>query len=91
MNKLMIIGNLTRDPEMRSVQGGYQVCDFTVAVNNTRRNQADGQNDATFFRVTTWNKLAENCSQFLKKGRKDCVVGPVNARTYLVLLFPLLL
>ena len=45
MNKLMIIGNLTRDPEMRSVQGGYQVCDFTVAVNNTRRNQADGQND----------------------------------------------
>ena len=82
MNKLMIIGNLTRDPEMRSVQGGYQVCDFTVAVNNTRRNQADGQNDATFFRVTTWNKLAENCSQFLKKGRKVCVVGPVNARTY---------
>lgn len=84
MNKLMIIGNLTRDPEVRSVQGGYTVCDFTVAVNNTRRNQnqADGQNDATFFRVTTWNKLAENCSQFLKKGRKVCVVGPVSARTY---------
>ena len=77
MNKLMIIGNLTRDPEVRSVQGGYTVCDFTVAVNNTRRNQnqAEGQNDATFFRVTTWNKLAENCSQFLKKGRKVCVVG----------------
>lgn len=84
MNKLMIIGNLTRDPELRNVQGGYTVCDFTVAVNNTRRsqNQAEGQSDATFFRVTTWNKLAENCSQFLKKGRKVCVIGPVSARTY---------
>ena len=88
MNKLMIIGNLTRDPEVRTVSSGYTVCDFTVAVNNMRRssqnnqNQSDGQNDATFFRVSAWNKLGENCAQYLKKGRKVCVIGSVTAHTY---------
>ena len=89
MNRLTIIGNLTRDPELRTTPNGYTVCDFTVAVNNPRRsnqNQGDaqgsGQSDATFFRVTAWSKLAENCAQYLAKGRKVCVVGPVSARTY---------
>jgi len=89
MNRLTIIGNLTRDPEMRTTQSGYQFCTFTVAVNNTRRNsqsqngnQQSQQNDATFFRVITWNKLAEICSQYLSKGRKVCVIGPVSANTY---------
>ena len=84
MNRLTIIGNLTRDPELRTTPNGYTVCDFTVAVNNRRsgQNQGDGQNDATFFRVNAWNKLGENCAQYLSKGRKVCVIGPVSARTY---------
>lgn len=89
MNRLTIIGNLTKDPELRTTSSGLTVCNFTVAVNNTRRNnqnqgdtQAANQNDAVFFRVTAWNRLAENCAQFLSKGRKVCVIGPVSASTY---------
>ena len=84
MNKLTIIGNLTRDPELRSVQGRegmVSVCDFTVAVNRRQKN-AQGQNEADFFRVTTWRGLADTCKKYLAKGRKVCVVGPVSCRTY---------
>lgn len=83
MNKTTIIGNLTRDPELRSVQGndGYvSVCDFTVAVNRRQRNQ--GQQEADFFRVTAWRGLGENCKKYLAKGRKVCVIGPVSISTY---------
>ena len=84
MNKLTIIGNLTRDPELCSVAGGISVCDFTVAVNRRgRSNQnANGQPETDFFRVTAWRVLGENCAKYLAKGRKVCVMGPVTARTY---------
>lgn len=82
MNKLTIIGNLTRDPELRSVAGGISVCDFTVAVNRRVRGQNAGQPETDFFRVTAWRQLGENCAKFLAKGRKVCVMGPVSARTY---------
>ena len=77
MNKLTIIGNLTRDPELRTTPQGINVCDFTVAVNG--RKQGD---DATYFRVTVWRGLADVCAKYLAKGRKVCVVGPVSARSY---------
>lgn len=80
MNKLTIIGNLTRDPELRTVGSGISVCDFTVAVN--RRRTGEGQQEADFFRVTAWRQLGENCAKYLAKGRKVCVVGPVSVRTY---------
>lgn len=76
MNKLTIIGNLTKDPDLRVTQDGKTVCNFTVAVN--RRNS----DDADFFRVAAWNKLGENCGKFLAKGRKVSVVGPVSVSTY---------
>ena len=83
MNKLTIIGNLTRDPELRTTPNGYSVCDFTVAVNRrVSRNNAGAQPEADFFRVSAWRQLGENCQRFLAKGRKVCVVGPVSARTY---------
>ena len=83
MNKLVIIGNLTRDPEMRTTPSGYNVCDFTVAVNRrNRRDAQSGQPEADFFRVTAWRQLAEICSKYLAKGRKVCVVGAVSVRTY---------
>ena len=83
MNKLTIIGNLTRDPELRTVGAGFTVCDFTVAVNRRgRSNQNGGQPETDFFRVSAWRQLGENCAKYLAKGRKVCVIGPVSARTY---------
>lgn len=80
MNKVWIVGNLTRDPDMRITQSGLNVCTFTVAVNRRRR---DGQEpEADFFRVTAWRQLADNCVKYLTKGRKVAVTGPVSVSTY---------
>lgn len=77
MNKLTIIGNLTRDPETRTTQDGKTVCTFSVAVN--RRSKKD---EADYFRVSAWNALGENCSKYLSKGKKVCVIGPVSVHAY---------
>ena len=83
MNKLTIIGNLTRDPETRTTSNGVSVCDFTVAVNRRqRRDSQNGQNEADFFRVSAWRERGELCAKYLAKGRKVCVIGPVSVRTY---------
>ena len=81
MNKLTIIGNLTRDPETRTTQSGSTVCSFTVAVNR-RKSQNGNQPEADFFRVSAWNQLGENCQRYLAKGRKVAVVGRVSVSTY---------
>jgi single-strand DNA-binding protein len=81
MNKLTIIGNLTRDPESRTTAGGSTVCSFSVAVNR-RRTQNSNQPEADFFRVSAWNALGENCQRYLAKGRKVAVVGRVSVSTY---------
>lgn len=81
MNKVFIVGNLTRDPELRTTQSGVSVCSFTVAVN--KRLSADAKHpEADYFRVTAWRGLGENCQKFLAKGRKVCVVGAVGVSTY---------
>lgn len=81
MNKLTIIGNLTRDPELRTTQSGINVCSFTVAVN--RRKTANNQQpEADYFRVTAWRQLGDNCQKYLAKGRKVAVIGPVSVSTY---------
>lgn len=80
MNKLTIIGNLTRDPELRTTTSGVNVCTFTVAVN--KRNKKDGEQEADFFRVSAWRGLADVCSKYLAKGRKVAVVGSVTLHTY---------
>ena len=84
MNKLTIIGNLTRDPELRTTSTGVSVCTFTVAVNrrNRRDAQANGQPEADFFRVTVWRERGETCAKYLSKGKKVCVMGPVSVQTY---------
>ena len=84
MNKLTIIGNLTRDPELRTTSTGVNVCDFTVAVNRRNRNRdaQNGQPEADFFRVSAWRERGELCAKYLAKGRKGCVIGPVSVRTY---------
>ena len=77
MNKAMIIGNLTRDPELRTTASGISVCTFTVAVTRPfKRDETD------FLPVVTWRGLAENCSKFLAKGRKVGVSGHIQTRQY---------
>lgn len=77
MNKLTIIGNLTRDPETRTTQSGKNVCTFTVAVNKRNRDQ-----EPDYFRVSAWGKMGESCQNYLAKGRKVCVVGQVSVNAY---------
>lgn len=78
MNKAIIIGNLTRDPEQRTTASGKTVCNFTVAV---RRGFGDNK-DTDFIPVVTWEGLAENCAKFLSKGRKVGVSGRIQVRNY---------
>ena len=82
MNKLTIIGNLTRDPETRTVGSDHTVCSFTVAVNRRKVSQNATQPDADFFRVSAWDKRGEVCQKYLAKGRKVAVTGSVSARAY---------
>ena len=82
MNKVFIVGNLTRDPELRSTRDGISVCSFTVAVNRRVRNAEAGQPEADFFRVTAWRQLGEICAKYLAKGRKVSVTGTVSASAY---------
>lgn len=81
MNKLVIIGNICRAPELRQTQSGLSVCTFTVAVNRRRQTNND-QPEADYFRVSAWRQLGENCAKYLAKGRKVCVIGPVSLSTY---------
>lgn len=80
MNKLTIIGNLTNDPDLRTTTSGINVCSFSVAVN--RRHRGERQPETDFFKVTAWRQLAENCAKYLAKGKKVCVVGPVEVETW---------
>lgn len=81
MNKLTIIGNLTKEPELRTTKDWISVCSFTVAVNR-RKTQNQQQPEADFFRVTAWRSLGEIAAKYLHKGKKVCVIGPVSVHTY---------
>jgi single-strand DNA-binding protein len=81
MNKIMLIGNLTRDPELRSTSSGVTVCSFTIAVNR-RFAQQGGERQTDFFRINAWRQLGETCARYLAKGRKVAVIGELQARTY---------
>ena len=81
MNKIFAIGNLTRDPEMRTTQSGVSMCTFGIAVQRRFANQ-QGVREADFFNVIAWKQLAETCARYLTKGRKIAVAGSVQVRTY---------
>ena len=85
LNRVMIIGNLGRDPELRYTQRGTAVSNFTVAVNRPGRTDENGQraeDETEWFSIVAWDKLAETCSQFLAKGRKVYVEGRLQTRTW---------
>jgi single-strand DNA-binding protein len=82
-NKITIIGNLGRDPELRYTPQGDAVCDFSVAVNDRKRDKSgEFQDNTTWFKVTLWRKLAENASKYLIKGRQVFVEGRLQVEEW---------
>ena len=78
-NKVILIGNLTRDPDLRTTQNGTAICELGLAVNRRWRDQAGrDQEETTFVDVTAWNKTAENCAQYLQKGAPVLVEGRLH-------------
>lgn len=83
LNKVTLIGNLTRDPELRYTPGGTAVTTFTIATNRQWKTESgDNKEDAEFHRIVAWDKLAEICSKFLKKGRQAYVEGRLQTRKW---------
>lgn len=80
MNSVVMIGNLTKDVELRATQNGKSVATFSVAV--ARKIKATGQPEADFFNVVVWGAKGENCAKYLSKGKKVAIVGSVQNRTY---------
>ena len=81
MNKVYLIGNLTRDPEVSTTTSGISVCRMSIAVGRRFAN-AEGSRETDFFNVTAWRGTADNCAKFLKKGNKIAVSGSIQTRTY---------
>jgi single-strand DNA-binding protein len=83
LNKVQLIGNLTRDPELRYTPNGNAVCSFSLATNRAwTTDSGEKREEADFHRIIAWNKLAELCSQFLVKGRKIYVEGRLSTRSW---------
>lgn len=81
MNKVFLIGNLTRDPELSETASGVAVCRFSVAVTRDFKN-SNGERETDFFNLTTWREKAELCARYLKKGNKVAVMGSLQNRSY---------
>lgn len=83
LNKVQLIGNLTRDPELRYTPAGTAVCTFGIATNRQWTTEGgDKKEEADFHRVVAWNKLGELCSQLLAKGRKVYIEGRLQTRNW---------
>ena len=81
MNKVILVGNLTRDPELSETPSGVAVCRFAIAVSRDYAN-SDGTRETDFFNITVWRGRAENCGKYLKKGSKVAIVGSLQTRSY---------
>lgn len=82
LNKVILIGNLTRDPELRYTPAGTAVCTFGLATNRQWVTDGEKKEDVEFHRIVAWNKLGELCGQLLKKGRKVYVEGRLQTRKW---------
>ena len=80
MNKIILIGRLAKDPDLRYTPNGAAVCTFTLAVN--RPYVKDGEQDADFINIVVWNKSGENAAKYLAKGRQAAIEGRLQIRTY---------
>jgi single-strand DNA-binding protein len=81
MNRVVLIGRLTRDPETRYTSAGVAVTRFTLAINRIQRKDSNNQ-EADFIRVVAWRKLAEICNEYLKKGRLIAIEGRLQLSSY---------
>lgn len=81
MNKVILIGNLTRGPDYGETQSGISFCNFSIAVNRPY-NDSNGERQTDFFNIKTWRGQADNCAKYLRKGSKVGVVGSLQTRTY---------
>lgn len=81
MNTVILIGNLTKDPEFRTTQSNISCCNFTLAVSRKFKS-ADGTREADFIPIVAWRATADYCSKYLKKGYKAAVRGSLQMRSY---------
>lgn len=81
LNRIVIIGRLTRDPEMRQTPSGTAVCTFTLAVDRSFKS-ANGERETDFIPVVAWRQLGETCGRYLAKGKLAAVDGRLQIRTY---------
>lgn len=81
MNKVILIGRLTKDPEFTTTGSGINVCRFALAVERKFTN-ADGEKEVDFLNIVAWRGLADNCNKYLRKGNKCGVVGSIQTRSY---------
>lgn len=81
MNRVILVGNLTKDPELVTTNNGVSLCRFTLAVGR-RFSSNDGEREADFINIVVWRGQAENCYKYLKKGNKAGVVGSLQIRSY---------
>ncbi|MGF9909527.1 single-stranded DNA-binding protein [Brevibacillus porteri] len=79
MNKAILIGNLTKDPELRFTPNGVAVCTFTIAINRPRRSE---NQETDFINIVVWQKLAERAAEYLGKGRQCAIEGRIQTRNY---------
>lgn len=81
MNKVFLIGNLTRDPELTETPSGVAVCHFSIAVNRNYQS-GDGERQTDFFNCVAWRGLGETIARYTKKGKKVAITGTIQTRTY---------
>lgn len=82
MNKAILIGRLTRDPELRYTSSNRAVCQFTIAIDRPFTNQATGNREADFINIVAWDKTGENVGKYMTKGRLIAVEGRIQTRNY---------
>ena len=82
MNKAILIGRLTRDPELRYTSSNRAVCQFSIAIDRPFTNQSTGQREADFINLVVWDKTAENVGKYMAKGRLIAVEGRIQTRNY---------
>ena len=80
MNKVLLIGNLTKDPELSTTTNGVKFCKFTLAV--SRNYSKDGKRETDFLPIVVWRNQADNCARYLKKGSKAAISGTIQTRNY---------
>jgi len=82
LNKVFLMGNLTRDPELKHTGQGNSVCNFGIAVNRKYKQGEEWKTEVAFFNIVVWGKSGENCAKYLTKGKSVLVEGRLNNRSW---------